>query len=157
MRSTRRTNRWRNTFHRFCATCTAARSRGSEPPKLFRSLLAWSFCAISFRPMSSGNPNGSGGGGMTSGTVVVVVLEGVVELEVDEVVEELVEPGAEAAPAADGAIPIMVSAAASATAPRDLSSILLDVGIDTPHLESRSVLYGSADQPFSCGEPRSTV
>src|SRR5882762_767818 len=123
MRLTRRTNRWRNTFHRFCATCTAARSRGSEPPKLFRSLLAWSFCAISFRPMSRGNPNGSGGGGITSGTVVVVVLE------------ELVEPGAEAAPAADGAIPIKVSAAASATAPRDLSSILLDVGIDTPHLE----------------------
>ena len=33
---------------------------------------------MSFSPMSSGSPNGSGGGGMTRGTVVVVVLGTVV-------------------------------------------------------------------------------
>jgi hypothetical protein len=83
---------------------------------------------------------------MTRGTVVVVVLElevveelevaGELEVVVElEVVEEL-----EAAPAAVGAIPTRTTALRSATAPRDLSSILLDVGIGTPHLETGSAL-----------------
>jgi hypothetical protein len=57
---------------------------------------------------------------------------------VDDVVVELlvVELGAGVATAAVGAIPTRATAARSATAPRDLSSILMDVGIDTPHLET---------------------
>jgi len=81
---------------------------------------------------------------MTSGTVVVVVLDGVVEpgtvvvvVELEVVVEEL---GAGAAPAAVDAIPTRAKAARSATAPRDLSSILLDVGIHAPHLETDPAL-----------------
>jgi hypothetical protein len=61
----------------------------------------------------------------------VVVLEVVVELDV--VVDEL---GDGEAPAAVAAIPTRATAARSATAPRDLSNILLDVGIDAPHLET---------------------
>jgi len=52
----------------------------------------------------------------------------------------VVELDAGAAPAAAGTIPITARAARSATAPRDLSSILMDVGIGTPHLETRSAL-----------------
>jgi hypothetical protein len=59
---------------------------------------------------------------------------------VDDVVVELlvVELAAGVAAAAVGAIPTRATAARSATAPRYLSSILLDVGIDTPHLETGS-------------------
>ena len=78
---------------------------------------------------------------MTSGTVVVVVLDGVepgtVVVVLEVVVEEL---GAAAAPAAVDAIPTRAKAARSATAPRDLSSILLDVGIHAPHLETDPAL-----------------
>jgi hypothetical protein len=59
---------------------------------------------------------------------------------VEEVVVErlVVDLGAGEAPATVGAIPTRATAARSATAPRDLSSILLDVGIGTPHLETGS-------------------
>jgi hypothetical protein len=67
----------------------------------------------------------------------VVVLDGVepgtVVVELEVVVEER---GAGAAPAAVDTIPTRAKAARSATAPRNLSSILLDVGIHAPHLEN---------------------
>jgi hypothetical protein len=61
---------------------------------------------------------------------------------VDDVVVEVlvVELEAGDATAVVGTIPTRTTAARSATAPRDLSSILLDVGIDTPHLETGSAL-----------------
>jgi hypothetical protein len=67
--------------------------------------------------------------------VVVVVLDVDAGTDVDVEVD-VVEP-VPAAPAATGVIPTSVMAAISATAPRDLSNIPLDVDIFAPHLETR--------------------
>jgi hypothetical protein len=76
-------------------------------------------------------------GSVIGPVVVVVVLELPVVVEpapvVDVEVEEVVDGDA---PAIAGRSPTIARAATSATAPRDLSSIPLDLGMNTPHLEA---------------------